>query len=132
MDELRQLPVDLVGLVVLCTFLLVSVLLIAAGGSRLPTRWWLGAVTSGLIVAGAALVIVMAVSALDTGVSSGIAMRSWIAIGVAAALGFLAGTDVQAIIGLVRREHGGTATVIAGAVLGPVILIGAAWLLLRA
>jgi len=132
MDELQRLPGELVSFMLLCLFLLVSVLLIAAGGSRLPTRWWIGALVSGLIVAGAALVIVFAVSALDTGVPSGIANRTWIAIGVAGALGFIAGTDVQALLGLLRRVHGGTATVIAGAVLGPVILIGGAYLLLRA
>ena len=123
MDELRQLPVDLVGLIVLCSFLLVSVLLIAAGGSRLPTRWWVGALASGLIVLGAAVFIVMAVSALDSGDAPLRGVRWW-AIAGAGGLGFLAGTDVQLLVGIVRRVQGGMVTVVAGAVLGPVLVIG--------
>ena len=86
---------------------------------------------SGLVVLGAAVFVVMAVSTLDTGVSSGVEMRTWVAIAAAGALGFLAGTDVQLLIGLARRVPGGTATVVAGAVLGPIALIGGFLLLLR-
>jgi hypothetical protein len=130
MDDFRDLPIDLVGLLALCGFLLVSVLLIVAGGSRLPARWWAGALASGLIVVGASIFIVMAVSALDSGDRSWTGVR-WAAIGAAGALGFLAGTDVQALIGLVRRAPGGTATAVAGALLGPVLLVGGYLLLLR-
>lgn len=132
MDELRELMPDLTGLLALCGFLLVSVLLIAVGGSRLPSRWWAGATVSGLLVVGAAIFVVMAASALGTGTSdnpwSGV---RWWAIAAAGGLGFLAGTDVQALIGLVRRAQGGTATVIAGALVGPVVLIGGFLLLVR-
>jgi len=130
MDELRQLPVDLVGIVVLSVFLLVSVLLIAAGGSRLPTRWWVGALVSGTVVVGAAIFIVLAVSALDSGDAPLSGVRWW-AIAAAGALGVLAGTDVQLLIGIVRRVQGGMPTVVAGAVLGPVALIGGFLLLVR-
>jgi hypothetical protein len=130
MDVLDRLPIDLAGLLALCAFLLVSVLLIVAGGSRLSPAWWVGALVSGLIVVGASIFLVMAVSALDTGDPDWSGVR-WAAIGGAGALGFLAGTDVQLVIGIIRRAQGGTATVIAGAILGPVALIGGYLLLLR-
>jgi hypothetical protein len=130
MDELRQLPVDLVGIIVLSLFLLVSVMLIAAGGSRLPARWWIGALVSGAIVVVAAIFIVLAVSALDSGDAPLGGVRWW-AIAVAGAFGYLAGTDVQLLMGVVRRVQGSTPTVVAGALLGPVVLIGGVLLLVR-
>lgn len=130
MDAVRSLPIDPVALLALCAVLLVSVLVIAAGSSRLPTRWWIGSLVSAAILLGAALFVVVAVAALDSGDAPFVNVRWW-AVAAAGGLGFLAGTDVQAFIGLLRREPGGTATVIAGALLGPVLLIGGFLLLVR-
>jgi hypothetical protein len=131
MDEIRSLPVDPRVLVVGGAILLVSVLLVVGGGSRLPTRWWVGALVSGAIVVGAAMFVVLAVSALDSGDAPLSGVRWW-ALAAAGGLGFLAGTDVQLLIGIVRRVQGGTPTVIAGALLGPIAVIGGFLLLVRA
>jgi hypothetical protein len=130
MDEIRSLPIDPRVLVAGGAILLVSVLLVVGGGSRLPTRWWVGALVSGTIVAGAALFIVLAASALDSGDAPLRGVRWW-ALAAAAGLGYLAGTDVQLLIGIVRRVQGGTPTVIAGALLGPIVVIGGFLLLVR-
>jgi hypothetical protein len=130
MDVIRTLPVDPGALVAGGAILLVSVLLVVAGGSRLPTRWWIGALMSGVIVLGVAMFVVLAVSALDSGDAPLRNVRWW-ALAAASGLGFLAGTDVQLLIGILRRVQGGTSTVIAGALLGPIVVIGGFLLLVR-
>jgi hypothetical protein len=122
---------DLLTLAVLAGFVLVSVLLIASGGTRLDRLWWVGSLASGLVVAGLALVLASALQGLDTGDSGPIPLRGWLAIGLAGALGFLGGTDVQVLVATVLRRSGGLPAVVAGAILGPILIVGGFWLLVR-
>ena len=105
---------DLLALAVLAGFVLVSVLLIASGGTRLHRLWWVGSLASGLVVAGLVMLLASALQGLDTGDPGPIPMRGWLAIGLAGALGFLGGTDIQVLAGVALRRSGGLPAVVAG------------------
>ena len=127
--QLADLYTDYAGWIFLSAFALISVLLVAAGGGRLSPRWWIGAVASGAVVLALSLLIVFALGALDTG-GGNINTTRWWAVGLAALIGFVAGTDVQLIAALFGRGAR-AATVAAGAILGPVLVIGGYLLLQR-
>ncbi len=120
---------DYAGWIFLAVFALISVLLVAAGGGRLSPRWWIGAAASGAIVIGLSILIALAIGALDTG-SGSLQGTRWWAIGLAGLIGFVAGTDVQ-LIGALFGRGARPATITAGAILGPVLVIGGYLLLLR-
>jgi hypothetical protein len=120
---------DLIGYLFLGALLLATLLLVVAARRFLPERWWIGAAVSGRVIVGLSLLIVSAIQALGPGGGTDVA---WLAIAAAGGLGFLAGLDVQLLIGVLRRSGGGTATVVAGAILGPMVIIGGYALLLRA
>ncbi len=122
---------DLLTLAVLAGFVLASVLVIASGGTRLNRLWWVGSLASGLVVAGLALLLASALQGLDSGDPGPIPMRGWLTIGLAGALGFLGGTDIQVLAGTALRRAGGLPVVVAGAVLGPALIIGGFWFLVR-
>ena len=52
-------------------------------------------------------------------------------LALAGVLGFLAGTDIQVLIGIPLRRSGGLPAVVAGAILGPILIVGGYWLLVR-
>ena len=115
---------DLLALAVLAGFVLASVLLIAAGGTRLHRLWWAGSIGSGLVVAGLA-------ASLELTVSFPAALPDQLGPALAGVLGFLAGTDIQVLIGIPMRRSGGLPAVVAGAILGPILVVGGYWLLVR-
>jgi len=119
----------LIGYLFLGALLLATLVLVVAARGFLPARWWVGAAVSGLVIVGLSLLIVSAIQAFGPGGGSDVA---WLAIAAAGGLGFLAGLDVQLLVGLLRRSVGGTATVVAGAVIGPVVIVGGYALLIRA
>jgi hypothetical protein len=124
-----QLYLDYAGWIALAGFALLTVLLVAAAGSRLSPRWWIGSAVSGGIVIAISLLIVLAIGSLDAGGGS-LGDARWLAIGIAGLIGFAAGTDVQLAVALIGRgAH--VATVVAGALLGPVLVVGGYLLLLR-
>jgi hypothetical protein len=124
-----QLYLDYAGWIALAGFALLTVLLVAAAGSRLSPRWWIGSAVSGVVVVAISLVIVLAIGSLDAGGGSLGDVR-WPAILLAGLVGFAAGTDVQLAVALIGRgAH--VATIVAGALLGPVLVIGGYLLLLR-
>ena len=120
---------DLIGYLFLGVLLLATLGLVLAARGFLPERWWVGAAVSGLVIVGFSLLIVSAIQALGPGRGTDV---RWLAIAAAGGLGFLAGLDVQLLIGLLRRSVGGTATVVAGAIIGPVVIVGGYALLIRA
>ncbi|MCV0402606.1 MAG: hypothetical protein K5924_02725 [Chloroflexi bacterium] len=131
MDDLARLYADNAGILFLAAFVAASIALLVAARADLPQRWWIGAAASGLIVTGLAAMLAFALSGLDTGTDRGISAGGWIAIGVAGVLGFVAGMDVQLAIGQLRDRAGGAGTIVAGAVVGPVVVIGGYLLLVR-
>jgi hypothetical protein len=129
MSRTAQLYLDSAGWIALAGFALLTVLLVAAAGGRLSPRWWIGSAVSGGTVVAISLLVVLAIGALDTG-TGGLRDAQWLAIGIAGLIGFAAGTDVQLAVALVGRgAH--VATVAAGALLGPVLVVGGYLLLLR-
>lgn len=134
MSPLAEVYLDWAGWIFLAVFALLSVLLAAVASSRLPERWWIGAGISALAVTAVALLIAFALQGLDTGEReglAGIAAQGWLAIGVAGLLGFVAGADVQMVVALPRRDAPGFNAVIAGAIGGPIVIIGGYLLLVR-
>ena len=114
---------DLLALAVLAGFVLVSVLVIAAGGTRLHRLWWAGSVGSGVVVAGLAASLEL--------ISFPEMLPQQLGLALAGVLGFLAGTDVQVLVGIPLRRSGGLPAVVAGAILGPIVIVGGYWLLVR-
>lgn len=124
-----KLYLDYGGWIVLAAFAMISVLLAAVSGGRLSRQWWIGSGVSGLVVVGLALVLVFALGAMDAG-GGGFDGANWAAIGVAGVIGFVAGTDVQLVVAAFGRgAH--AATVVAGAILGPLLVVGGYLLLIR-
>ena len=128
---LAEVYLEYAGWIFLVIFALVSVLLAAAAAPRLPERWWIAGTVSAVVVMIVAGLFALALSALDTGDSSRISGQGWVAIGIAGALGFVAATDVQLAIAAPRSRPPGFGAVIAGAILGPVIVVGGYLLLVR-
>lgn len=129
MTQVADLYLEYAGWLFLTVFALLTVLLAAAAGGRLSPRWWVGSAVSGLVVVGLALIIVLAIGALDTG-GRDLGGTRWLAILAAGLIGFVAGTDVQLAVAIVGRgAH--VATVTAGAILGPALVVGGYLLLLR-
>lgn len=116
---------ELLALALLIGFVLGSVLLIAAGGTRLHRLWWVGSIASGLLAAA-----LLWDTALEFPNVPAVIPSELVAPGVAGLVGFLAASDIQVVIGFViGRDRGGIAPVVAGALVGPVlILAGAAFL----
>ena len=120
---------ELLALALLIGFVLGSVLVIAAGGTRLHRLWWVGSLAGGAITAA-----MLGSSPLEFPNVPAIMRSDVVAPVVLGIVGFLAATDVQVVIGFVvgsviGRGRGGIAPVIAGTILGPIaILAGAAFL----
>ena len=131
MPPLAELYLDNAGTLFLAAFAAASLVLVAVARHRLSPWWWAGAMASGLIVVGISTMVALALQGLDSGQRDGIPPAGLWAIGVAGLLGFVAGADVQLALGAIRRRRGGIGTVVAGAVLGPVIIVGGYLLLVR-
>jgi hypothetical protein len=116
---------ELLALALLIGFILASVLLIAAGATRLHPLWWVGSVASAILAAA-----LLWDTNLEFPNVPAVIPSDLVAPAVAALVGFLAASDVQVLIGFVLgRDRGGIAPVVAGALVGPmVILAGAAYL----
>ena len=131
MDALAELYLDNAGILFLAAFLATTVALVIAAHVHLPPRWWIGAGIAGLGMVGIATFIASALAGLDSGSDRGISAEGWLAIAVAGGLGGVAGMDVQLAIGQARGRRGGLASVIAGAIGGPVVIVGGYLLLVR-
>lgn len=130
MSGIAEFYLDNAGLLFLAAFLAATVVLLVTARRTLPLAWWAGALVSGVAVAGLATMIALALRGLDAG-DSGVSAEGWLAVAAAGLLGVIGGLDVQLVIGALRAERGGTPTVIAGALIGPAVVVGGYLLLVR-
>lgn len=131
MDTVGDFYLDNAGILFLAAFLAATVALFLAARRELPRRWWIGAGVAALGMIGITTLIASALSGLDAGSDGGISAEGWVAIAVAGGLGAVAGTDVQLAIGQARGRRGGIGTVVAGAIVGPVVVVAGYLLLVR-
>lgn len=131
MSPLADFYLDNAGTLFLAGFLAVSVALVLAARRWLSDWWWTGALASGIVIIGLTTTIALALQGFDSGDPDGLEPQGIFAIGVAGVLGFIAGTDVQLAIGQIRGRQGGIGTVLAGAVIGPAVVVGGYLLLVR-